>query len=266
MAAKKKSTEVATQQEAQLPAGMSLEDLQADAEQYNPQLTPDDVGLPYISILQNNSPQCTRGGPKYIDGAQSSMFHNNITNEVFEGMEEGFIFVPCHYERKYVEWVDRDKGGGIVQDYNISSDIMSKTTLDDKNKARLPNGNIVVETAYHYGLMLNPLTDTWEQCVIAMKSTMLKKNRAFNNELTKMKIPGTDVTAPRWFFPWNFRTVLETKNDNSWFNFHIEKGPEPVFAELYAQAKMFAELIAAGAVKRGSEEAATTAPDDEVPY
>jgi hypothetical protein len=250
--AKTESTEV-VETKVQLPAGYDVDALVADAQSHNPTMTSQDVALPYIYILQGLSPQTNPGRAEYVEGAQASMFYNNVSSEVFDGRTEGFLFVPCYYERKLVEWVHRDQGGGWVADWPVDSGILAKTRPDDKGKPRMPNGNIIVETAYHYGLMLNPDTEVWEQCVIAMKSSSLKVNRKWNNQLVTSKIPGTDVQAPRFLFAYNLKTKMESKGENSWWNFDIEKVEDPVSVDVYKQAKLFSELIAAGAVIRVAE-------------
>lgn len=251
--AKTDNTEIATKTVAQLPAGYEGMDLAADAAEHNPEMTSQDVALPYIYILQGLSPQVNPGRAEYVEGAQPSMFLNNVSGEVFDGRQTGFIFVPCYYERKYVEWVHRDNGGGWVGDHPISSDILSRTRPDDKGKPRLQNGNVIVETAYHYGLMMNPETDAWEQCVIALKSSGLKANRKWNNAIITSKIPGTEVQAPRFLFAYNVKSKMETKGENSWWSFVVDKFEEPVSVGIYKQAKEFAELVAAGVVTRVAE-------------
>lgn len=252
-----KKTDVATKDEAQLPAGLDMEQLKQDAASNNPELGTGDVALPYIYILQANSPQVNPGRSEYVEGAQASMFFNNVADEAYEARTEGVSFVPCAYERRYVEWVHRDNGGGWVADYPITSDILTKTRPDEQGKPRLPNGNVVVETAYHYGLILDPESGVWSQCVIPMKSTALKKNRAWNNMIVTTKIPGTDLQAPWFLYAYNLRTEMETKGENSWWNFLISKHDEPVSSEVYAKAKAFAELVNSGAINRAPEPGVT---------
>jgi hypothetical protein len=247
------STEVATKTAAQLPAGYEGLDLAADAASHNPEMTSQDVALPYIYILQGLSPQTNPGRAEYVEGAVASMFYNNVSGEIFDGRTTGFLFVPSYYERKLVEWVHRDNGGGWVADWPIDSGVLQKTRPDDKGKPRLQNGNVVVETAYHYGLMLNPDSETWEQCVIAMKSSALKANRKWNNMIITSKIPNTDVQAPRFLFGYNLKTKMESKGENSWWNFDVVKLDDPVSVDVYKQAKEFAELVASGVVTRVAE-------------
>lgn len=260
MAAKK---DVAKVEESGLPAGMNIDDLIQDAEDLNPELDTGDIALPYIYVLQSNSPQANPGLPEYVEGAVASMFLNNVSAKAYEARENGVTFVPCFYERRYVEWVHRDNGGGWVADHDINSNIMANTRPDDKGKPRLPNGNVVVETAYHYGLMLDEDTSTWFQCVIPMKSTALKKNRSWNNDISENKIPGHDVKAPRFMFPYNLRTVLETKGDNSWWNFKITRHEEAVNADLYDACKKYAQLIKSGLLTRVVEGGVT---EEGTPY
>lgn len=271
MASRKKQEVVEAKSEAQLPAGYDMGELEADAQD-SPTMTMDDVALPYISILQANSPQVNPGLPEYIEGVQASMLFNNVSGEVFDGKNEGIMVVPCGYERKLVEWIHRDHGGGWVRDHELESNILSHTSPDDQGRPRLPNGNVIVETAYQYCLMLNPHSDAWEQCVIALKSTGLKRNRRWNNMIVTSKIPGTDSQAPRFLFPYNLRTEIETKGENSWFSYKIAKHEEPVDIQVYKAARDFAELVKSGAIRRSTElePEAESSPkpelDDEIPF
>lgn len=233
---------------------LDLSFIQGDAGEGVEDMGVADVALPYIAILQSNSPQVQPGLPKFIEGAQASMFMNTVSNEAFDGRNTGFLFIPCYYERKYVEWVDRDKGGGWVGDYEIDSDIMKHTVKNEKGRPVLKgNGNLIVETAYHYGYYQDPDEEAWMQCVIAMKSTNLKINRAWNNELITTKIPGSNLTAPRWLYPYRIKTTLQQKNANSWWQYLITRETKTVNKEMYEKAKAFRELVASGLIKRGAE-------------
>lgn len=258
-----------------LAEGMNLEELEADAG-IGTQMGVADVALPYVYILQTNSPQCNKAHSEYIKGAEAGMFMNNVTSELFEGEQQGLIVVPCAYERKLVEWVDREKGGGWVADYPPDHKIKNDVTMDQNNKPRLPNGNMLFETAYQYCLFYNPTTEVWGQCCIAMKSTGLKKNRMWNNAIVEATIPGTNKKAPRFLFPYQLRTVVETKGDNAWFNYDIERLPQTVTPEVYAAAKRFHELVSAGTISRGVEQETGAVEqvtvtgdeklDDEIPF
>ena len=71
----------------------------------------DDVTIPRLAIIQSGSPQRKKKDEKYIDGADEGMIFNTVTNELYKDSLE---VIPCGYRKTYVEWVPRDKGGGLV--------------------------------------------------------------------------------------------------------------------------------------------------------
>lgn len=254
MATPKKTDVASVKSAAQLPAGMSMEDILADSGAGTENMGMDDIAVPYLYILQTNSPQVDEDSEAHVKGAKSGMFYNNVTGEVYEGRETGLTVIPCAYERKYVEWIDRDSGGGgYVADHDIDSNILQETTPNEKGIPILGNGHLVVETAYHYVYFLNPIDGQWDQIIIPMKSTFLKKSRRWNKTLMSTLVPGTSARAPRWLYPYQLKTVKETKNNNTWSNFDITRLPDPVTSEQYMQAKAFAKLMEEGLITRAKE-------------
>lgn len=237
--------------ENQLPEGFNLDELAADAA-LNPQLTSNDVALPYIVVLQGLSPQVNAAKTQHIMGAQAGMFYNTVSGEIYEGRQTGLMIVPCAYERRLVQWKHRDTGGGYVKDFPPDSDIMNQTQLDDKGKPRLPNGDVMVETAYHYCFVQHPETGAWFEAIIALASTGLKTNRKWNNLITTSKIPGTETQAPRFLYPYGVTTEIQSKGENSWFIPSVVKIESPVSVSVYKQSREFARLINSGAVQRSA--------------
>lgn len=255
MATKEKTEVASVKQSAQLPAGMAdMEELMRDAGSGVENMGMDDIAVPYLYILQPMSPQVDEDNEAHIKGAKSGMFFNNVSNEIFDGREVGLKVIPCAYERKYVEWIDRDTGGGgYVADHDIESGILSECRPNEKGIPVLGNGHLVIETAYHYVYFQNPNNGVWEEIIIPMKSTMLKKSRRWNKTLMATLIPGTQSRAPRWLYPYQLKTVKETKNNNTWSNFDIARLEEMVTADQYRSAKKFAELMQSGLLVKARE-------------
>lgn len=254
MATKPKAEVASVKQSAQLPAGMSMEDILADSGSGTENMGMDDIAVPYLYILQTNSPQVNPDHEAYVKGATAGMFYNNVSNEVYDGRETGLKVIPCAYERKYVEWIDRDTGGGgYVADHDIDSGILNETKPNEKGVPILGNGHLIIETAYHYVFFMNPHDGQWDQIIIPMKSTMLKKSRRWNKTLMATLIPGTSSRAPRWLYPYQLKTVKETKNNNTWSNFDITRLEEMVTSDQYVQAKGFAKLMEDGLITRAKE-------------
>lgn len=237
-----------------LPEGLSLEELEADAGIGTSDLGMDDVAVSYIYVLQSNSPQVNPDHESYIEGAQPGMFLNNVTREIFDGRKIGLTVIPCAYERKFVEWVDRDEGGGYVRDYEPDDPIVQTAIpVEGTAKLKLPNGHLLVDTAYHYVYMQNPNNGRWEEVIIPMKSTFLRKSRQWNHALMKTYLPNSTKRAMRWLYPYQLKTVKETKNNNTWSNIDIIRGDAMVSAEQYRACKAFAELFAEGNIVRAKE-------------
>lgn len=255
MATKPKQEVAPANEEAQLPAIEQdyLNEIMADAGAGVDNMGMDDVAVPYLYVLQTNSPQTNPDHDMYIEGARAGMFLNNVTNEIFDGRETGLEVIPCAYERKMVEWVHRDDGGGYVGDHDPESNILSKCKPDEKGKPRLPNGHMIVETAYHYVYMKNPNTGRWEEIIIPMKSSALKKSRRWNKTLMSTYIPNSQKKAPRWLYPYRLKTAKETKGDNTWSNIEVERLEAPVTPDQYRAAKAFAEQFTQGAIIRARE-------------
>lgn len=254
MAAKNQTDVASVKTSAQLPAGMDdMEELLRDSGAGIDSMGMDDVAVPYLYVLQTNSPQVNPDSDSYIEGAKAGMFYNNVSGEIYDGRTDGLKIIPCAYERKYVEWVPRDSGGGYVADHDIESGILSETTPNEKGIPCLKNGNLIVETAYHYVYFLNPKDNQWDQIIIPMKSTFLKKSRRWNKTLMATLIPGTSARAPRWLYPYQIKTAKESKNDQTWSNVELTRLDEMVTADQYHAAKAFAELFSTGAIVKARE-------------
>lgn len=262
--------DVVIQEEGGLPVGI---DFAADAGAGSENMGQDDVATPFLGILQKMSPQADEDDDAYIDGAKAGMFYNNVTGQVIDVSEVAMLVVPVHYEREYVEWVPRSSGGGMAGRHAIGSDIMSQTTLiEDPNGKLVPtlvNGNIIIETAYHYCLTFDPDKAQWTSLIITMKSSALKKSKRLNNIIMTTQVKdanGFMVQAPRWSSIFNFKTIRETKDTNSWYNFDIERVGWVDQVELYNQAKKFYTLIQQGNVQKNeTPDTGSSVNDDEIP-
>ena len=81
--------------------------------------TTEDFAIPFIRVLQPLSPQLQKQQGGYVEGASAGDLFNTVTGEFYDG-EKGISVVPCAYSKKYIEWIPREKGGGLV---NANHDI-----------------------------------------------------------------------------------------------------------------------------------------------
>lgn len=222
-----------------------------------------DVAIPFIYVLQAMSPQVKRGMPQRIEGAEEGMLYNNVTGEI---IKPPLTVVPCFFRKAWVEWGDRDNGGGFVQQHDTDS-ILKETTLNEKKLNLLPNGNHIVETAYHYVLTVKP-DGSYERAVISMTRTQLKKSRRWLSQILASQLPGQDGTmhqAPMFSNSYLINTVVETMEQYSWFGFAIGDRRPIESTALYLAARLFNHECKAGLVKinKPEDELMTVASTEE---
>ena len=255
------SKDVATRPE-NLPVPLS--DMMADSSQGFENVSVQDIAIPFLQILQGMSPQVKRG-PGQIEGAEEGNIFNSVTGEIFDG-NEGIRVIPCAYQKKWVEWVTREEGGGFVRSHD-SEDILSQCTRDERNRDVLSNGHLIVTTAYHYVLLVKP-DKSYQRAVISMTSTSLKKSRKWNAQMIGLQMTRPDggkFTPPMFSHSYLLTTVVETKDANSWMNWSIG---EPKLVDdplLYQVAKKFSQDASGNKIKvqeTSSPEGDTSHPTD----
>ena len=209
-----------------------------------------DTAIPYISILQTSSPQVNPSKAEHIETAKAGQLYNTVTHESFNEL----TVVPVFYHLKYVEWKPREQGGGFINSHDADSGIIGQTKRDPMtNKMVLPNGNHIVQTAYHYVLMLT--NGGYQNAVISMSSSQLKKSRRWNSLMLSQKIKGPSgmFTPPTYAFTYKLTSVSESNDRGSWFGFAIEKGDQVTDASLYGEGKTFAQSASSGAISAKPE-------------
>ena len=215
----------------------------------------EDLALPFLKVLGQLSPEVNKMNGKYVKGAEAGMIYNSVTNDLYDG-EKGVKIIPCYYKLEYVEWKDRgtDSAGSPVNIYPSSSDIMTKTTRGADYKDRLTNGNYIEKTASHFVIVDEGVPST---ALIAMKSTQLKISRKWNSMMQSIKMKGKNglFTPASFSHVYQLRTVPLSNDKGQWFGWEVSKLGPVQNADLYQQAKAFAESIAKGDVqaKHGEE-------------
>jgi len=247
--AKTQANAVVEKQTASTPMLSSLEEF-AGAGAEN--ITSKDVSLPFLKILTNNSPQVTQGDSKFVSEARPGMVINSVLNKLYNG-QEGFNVVPCFFKFEYVEWADRGTQNSVapVNSYPADSDIMSKTTRGDDRKDRLPNGNYIEPTHYHYVMMVDENDQPSETAVIVMKATQAKKSKKWNSMMLSQRRKGKNgfFQPPTWSQIYKLRTVLEKNSLGSWFGWEIEHEKDIPNKTLMDAAMAFYETCKKGNAK-----------------
>lgn len=181
----------------------------------------EDLGIPFLEIVQKGSPEFdsthAKHSEKKIEGCKPGDLFDSLAREV---IPQPIMFVPCLYQKLYVEWKPRGSGGGIAKTHS-SPEILTECRRNDKNQDVLRNGNIIVTTAYFFGLKLN---GTHKPAIISLTSTQLKKAKLWLNIATAIKVetPKGMITPPLFSHKYALTTGPESNVKGSWFGWKIE--------------------------------------------
>jgi len=209
--AEKKATPIVTFDDNLLAGDTGLEEM-----------TTEDFAIPFIRVLQPLSPQVQKQDGKYVAGASAGDLYNTVTDEVYDG-EKGISIVPCAYTKKYLEWIPREKGGGLVNpNHDIS--ILSKCVRDEvTNRFITPDGNEIVETAQFFILVLE---DEPQQAVLAFTSTQLGVARKWSTMLRMARVQnnkGVSVGAPMFAYTYKLTTNTQSNEKGSWNGYSVNQ-------------------------------------------
>lgn len=214
-------------------------------------ITAADVIIPRMNILQKLSPQLDRSTPEYIEGAEEGDFCNTATGEIYKGQIE---VIDCFYARVFLEWAPRNSGRKDFRNHGTDASILQQAKpMGEKRRMTLPNGNVIVETATHYCLLV---TSGGKRIFIPLSSTQLKHSRRWVSLITGERLPsadGSEFQPPLYYRSWIAKPVDERNNDGAWKSWKFFPGRpideiDPTL-KLLQEAKTFYKDASAGLVR-----------------
>lgn len=236
----------------------------------------DDFSIPFLDILQGQSPEV-----ESLPSAKPGMFHNTVTDDLWEG-KDGVSVVVVSTGHEYIEWVPRNRGGGIAGRHPVNSPLIAEALKNSEsfNDLKTETGNELVETFYAY-LILN-LPEGPVPAVLANSSTRIKPYKAMMTKANMIMVPtpdGRKVKPP--LFAHKFRLTSEKRknNDGEWHTYVVAfDSPDKSAAgarlapddALFQAAVDFHSVIKSGAFVTNEEGAAKSRASadagDEAPF
>ena len=156
--------------------------------------------------------------------------------------------MPCYQETKFLEFIDRDSGGGFVGELEPSHPDIQKATRDGA-KEILPNGNQLVKSDQHYCLIIGD-GGIIQPAIVDMKSSQLKVSRRWKTQIAMQKIrhPKTNalLTPAVYATMWKLTTVQESNDQGTWYNWSVTKHGLVQTKYILGDAKLFREHVMKG--------------------
>ena len=215
------------------------------------------VTIPLVYVLQSNSPQAIKRNPAYVEGAEpGDLWFRNAAQPIHKGTD-GVLFQPCHFDWAFVEWKP-EREGFVAAHKTRPADAKEKLEDASDPDSRLqwvrPNGNIVVDTCYVYGLV-----DMERPYVIPLSSTGYRVAKDWNTDLLNRKHNGKPL--PVFGTKYELRTVLRSNKKGEWFILGFDFVPGLPTAEEVKRGLAFFKAVSAGE-QRAEEEIKTDTSAD----
>lgn len=222
--------------------------------------------VPLVYILQPLSPQVLKKNENYIEGAEPGNIWLKNSEDPFH---ETITFQPCFFEKYWVEWIPRTKGGGFVARYDY--DEMSKTKgrpvvaelYKDPERPRairwrMPSGNDLVETRAYSGFIIldNGAALPYS---IPLASTGHTVGKDIMFRLNNRRLDNGDKPH-LWSSKITLKTKMRSNNAGEWYVFDIDCIDWIEDEEQYD----LGETLNA-AFERGEKRAETPMADDAAP-
>ena len=223
----------------------------------------DSFAIPFLRILQTNSPQCNPDEPSYISASRAGMLYNTVTNLLY-GKE--VVVIPVHYGREFIEWLPNR--GGFVQSHGPDPAICKRVVqVDDKNNSILDNGNILQDVRNHYILVADALSDG--PLIMSLSSTGIKHSKKWMTLMGNLLIPNSSKRAPMFAARWKIQTVQNENAEGKWYQFGNKSSTAIAFDGWVTKEQLSAAISARELITSGQVDAdwdSTVTKSDDLPF
>ena len=171
-----------------------------------------DLSVPFLRVLQPNSPEVVEGDPAYIPGAKAGVFVNSFTKEIYGSSIE---LVPIKSEGIWLEYTPKvgDKRGEFKGRHAVGS--VPVTGDPFEGMFREDNGNEIRETMVFYCLVKGQ--EQGLPVVFSLTSSMIKHGKALNSLIYSLRLP-SGKQAPYFGGYWKLALSLNQNDDGRWYN------------------------------------------------
>lgn len=256
-AASKASSDVVEKKAtAVVPAGMNFE---ADAGKGQEGADKASYAIPFLTMLQGQSPQI-----ETVDGAKPGLLINTISNELFKEA----IVIPCAYQRRFIRWAPRAKGGGYKGEFNpievetrklpglsyINGQYLMDVPKDASqwfDEKGTPLFDHLADTRNHFVLVQNE-HGQFQPALMSMASTQIKKSKRWMSRIQGLELLGTNgkpFNPPSFSHTYTITGVKEENAKGHWWGLSIELTAPVADPDVYARAQDFYKSVVAGQVE-----------------
>lgn len=217
-----------------------------------------DFAIPFLTMLQSNSPQL-----ETVPGAKKGLFINSITNELFTEV----LVIPCAYQRRFVRWAPRATGGGYrgeVSPLDVEAGtVKGMSSHDGQFLMDVPEGtknafdkdgkplfDHLADTR-NFFILVQSESGRWTPALMALSSTQIKKAKKWLSLIQgiEMKEDGKPYTPPSFSHMYSLATEKESNAKGEWYGLKATLEEVLTDQSLLDRAVAFHDSVTAGTVK-----------------
>ena len=228
----------------------------------------DSFAIPFLRVLQTNSPEVDASSGRAVEGAKAGMLYNSVTGDMYDG-KKGCQFIPSAYQRRFLRWAPRGSSGqgfrGELLPEQVAELRGAGRIVDHEGRLYYPldDGTVdrdrcdrIQDTRNHFGCVLDK-ADVPQKVLLSLTSTQIKKSKLLMALLAGQtrEVHGQLVTPPTFLFRVRITTVPESNDQGSWFGVQFDLDGDVDNAAHYAAAREFHRTVSKGDVEVKYEEA-----------
>lgn len=227
----------------------SVIDFEADAGKGMENVDKDSIAIPFIQVLQGLSPQL-----ETVKGAKIGQFINTVTNELFDSID----IVPCAFQRNYLKWNPRSKGGGFrgmmsVAEYNsLEAAGQIKEVKDEKGGKSHMNseGEEILDTRIHFILQRMP-DGSVRPAILSLSKSGIKKSKRLIALIDGIRIEGKNGSfcPASYSHVYHLEAVKEKNEKGTWYSIEPTLLERVGDMETYEAGKKLYEAVMKGSVE-----------------
>lgn len=213
-----------------------------------------DMAVPFIIVLQANSPQLDGN-----DSLRPGMLYNSITGEF--GREA--LIIPCAYKRSFIRWADRATGGGFKGELSPMEVEHGQFPKDPTGQYVPGDGDKLADTRTHIVLVSFDNGAKYSPAILSLTSTQIKASKRFMALIAGLEVVSSDgrtYTPPSFAGVYQITTEKQENTKGSWYGVKIQAFATVSDMTTYNRAKELNHSFKGGGleVKHAPEDGATT--------
>jgi hypothetical protein len=228
-------------------AGMGMEEVDQSS-----------LAIPFLSLLQGLSPQV-----ETVDGAKPGLYIDTIASELMKEVR----VIPCAFQRRFIRWAPRSKGGGYKGDYSPADVTLGRipgmsehdgTFLMDVpagqpafDEKGAPNYDKLSDTRNHY-VLYETEEGRWRPALLSLSSTQIKKSKRFMSLISGVELRAPDgriYTPPSFAYVYTLKALKEKNAKGEWWGVEVSMDGPLTDQEAFNKAVAFNKSVAAGEVQ-----------------